>query len=148
MTIDTKNLRTLAEAATPGPWTIHTEEVMSPIVAAMELSKLAHGSVFTPVLPMVVGSNDLCTAVTGCGPTGVSNAAYIAACSPDVVLALLDALERKDRVLREALEAIEIAKNGLDWFKDSYPHDVNESDAEASEQINEAIEAITKELAP
>ena len=59
----------------------------------------------------------------------------------------LDALERKDRVLREALEAIEIAKNGLDWFKDSYPHDVNESDAEASEQINEAIEAITKEQA-
>ena len=57
-------------------------------------------------------------------------------------------LERKDRVLREALEAIEIAKNGLDWFKDSYPHDVNESDAEASEQINEAIGAITKELAP
>ena len=64
------------------------------------------------------------------------------------LLELLDALERKDRVLREALEAIEIAKNGLDWFKDSYPHDVNESDAEASEQINEAIEAITKELAP
>ena len=61
---------------------------------------------------------------------------------------IADALERKDRVLREALEAIEIAKNGLDWFKDSYPHDVNESDAEASEQINEAIEAITKELAP
>ena len=74
--------------------------------------------------------------------------AYFRDANPAAILALLDALERKDRVLREALEAIEIAKNGLDWFKDSYPHDVNESDAEASEQINEAIEAITKELAP
>ena len=41
-----EELRRLATEATPGPWTIHTEEVCSPIVAAMELSKLVHGSVF------------------------------------------------------------------------------------------------------
>lgn len=88
-----EELRRLATEATPGPWTIHTEEVCSPIVAAMELSKLVHGSVFVPVLPMVVGSNGLATAVTGCGPTSVANAAYIAATSPDVVLELLADLD-------------------------------------------------------
>lgn len=89
-----EELRRLATEATPGPWTIHTEEVCSPIVAAMELSKLVHGSVFVPVLPMVVGSNGLATAVTGCGPTSVANAAYIAATSPDVVLGLLGDIDR------------------------------------------------------
>lgn len=101
-----EELRRLATEATPGPWTIHTEEVCSPIVAAMELSKLVHGSVFVPVLPMVVGSNGLATAVTGCGPTSVANAAYIAATSPDVVLALIDRLaevEKDGRAIRRML---------------------------------------------
>lgn len=101
-----EELRRLATEATPGPWTIHTEEVCSPIVAAMELSKLVHGSVFVPVLPMVVGSNGLATAVTGCGPTSVANAAYIAAISPDVVLALIDRLaevEKDGRAIRRML---------------------------------------------
>lgn len=101
-----EELRRLATEATPGPWTIHTEEVCSPIVAAMELSKLVHGSVFVPVLPMVVGSNGLATAVTGCGPTSVANAAYIAATSPDVVLALIDRLaevEKDGRSIRRML---------------------------------------------
>ena len=92
-----EELRRLATEATPGPWTIHTEEVCSPIVAAMELSKLVHGSVFVPVLPMVVGSNGLATAVTGCGPTSVANATYIAAASPDVVLALIDRLAEVEK---------------------------------------------------
>ena len=132
MTIDTKNLRVLAEAATPGPW----------------MRLFGERTVY---VRMEDGCRGIPIVRSDCSPPTQKEAAnidYIAACSPDVVLALLDALERKDRVLREALEAIEIAKNGLDWFKDSYPHDVNESDAEASEQINEAIEAITKELAP
>lgn len=101
-----EELRRLATEATPGPWTIHTEEVCSPIVAAMELSKLVHGSVFVPVLPMVVGSNGLATAVTGCGPTSVANATYIAAASPDVVLALIDRLaevEKDGRAIRRML---------------------------------------------
>lgn len=105
-----EELRRLATEATPGPWTIHTEEVCSPIVAAMELSKLVHGSVFVPVLPMVVGSNGLATAVTGCGPTSVANAAYIAAASPDVVLALIDRLAEveKDAARYQAI------RNGID----------------------------------
>lgn len=108
-----EELRRLATEATPGPWTIHTEEVCSPIVAAMELSKLVHGSVFVPVLPMVVGSNGLATAVTGCGPTSVANATYIAAASPDVVLALIDRLA-------------EVEKDAAryQWMRDSqYPDD-------------------------
>ena len=104
--IDRTELRRLSTAATPGPWTIHTEEVCSPIVAAMELSKLVHGSVFVPVLPMVVGSNGLATAVTGCGPTSVANAAYIAAASPDVVLALLDSIRRADELEAQQSETI------------------------------------------
>ena len=103
---DYTELRRLATEATPGPWTIHTEEVCSPIVAAMELSKLVHGSVFVPVLPMVVGSNGLATAVTGCGPTSVANAAYIAAASPDIVLALLADLD----ALRTLITKLHAAK--------------------------------------
>lgn len=110
-----EELRRLATEATPGPWTIHTEEVCSPIVAAMELSKLVHGSVFVPVLPMVVGSNGLATAVTGCGPTSVANATYIAAASPDVVLALIDRLAEveKDAARYQAI------RNGLEVDPDN-----------------------------
>ena len=110
---DYTELRRLATAATPGPWTIHTEEVCSPIVAAMELSKLVHGSVFVPVLPMVVGSNGLATAVTGCGPTSVANAAYIAAISPDVVLTLLADLD----ALRTRLAEVERDALRLNWIQ-------------------------------
>ena len=138
--IDTKHLRTLAEAATPGPWTIYTDEVISPIVAAMELSKLAHGSVFTPVLPMVVGSNGLVTAVTGCGPTSVANADFIAACSPDVVLALLDALERKDNLLREQLTICKYLSRSI-CMTDETGADTNPDNI-----VDSSIEAITKEI--
>ncbi len=95
--VDYTELKAKAEAATPGPWTVHTEEVDSPIIAAMELSKLVHGSVFTPVLPMVVGNNGLATAITGCGPTSSDNAAFIAAASPDVVLALIARIAELER---------------------------------------------------
>lgn len=110
---DYTELRRLATEATPGPWTIHTEEVCSPIVAAMELSKLVHGSVFVPVLPMVVGSNGLATAVTGCGPTSVANAAYIAAVSPDAILALLADLD----ALRTRLAEVEKDAARLNWIQ-------------------------------
>ena len=88
-------LRTALEAGpTAGPWSVFSQPVISPIVAAMELAQLAHGSEFRPVLPMVVGGPlELCTATTGCGPTSETNAAYIAAADPATIAALLAALD-------------------------------------------------------
>ena len=84
MTIDTKNLRVLAEAATPGPW----------------MRLFGERTVYDR---MEDGCRGIAIVRSDYSPPTQKEAAnidYIAACSPDVVLALLDALERKDRLLR------------------------------------------------
>jgi hypothetical protein len=87
-------LRKLAEAATPGAWAVFSEPVLSPFHAAMELSRLPHGTPeFQNTLAMVVDDRNLVTSVTGCGKYSEANAAYIAAANPAKVIELLDALE-------------------------------------------------------
>lgn len=90
--IDTKNLRALAEAATPGPWRHNKDnEQLGDVVLG--------DSNYTVMQAMaVLGQPRQQRDV---------NAKFIAACSPDVVLALLDALERKDAALRCALDALQ-----------------------------------------
>ncbi len=46
----------------------------------------------------------------------------------------------------DLLEALESAKNGLEWYHDKYPGDVNESDHEAMMKIDLAIEKATKKM--
>lgn len=92
MTVDTKNLRVLAEAANVVDWYTPDDVLLS----GVELWK---------------------------------NARFIAACSPDVVLGMLDALERKDALLRQALEAFDAV-------------------AGKGKLCNAAVEAINKELTP
>ena len=85
--IDTKHLRTLAEAATPGPW----------------MRLFGERTVYDR---MEDGCRGIAIVRSDYSPPTQKEAAnidYIAACSPDVVLALLDALERKDNLLREQL---------------------------------------------
>lgn len=66
---------------TQEPWTIHVEPVLSKPMAAIALSALVDGTKdFSGVLPMIVGVNGLCTAVTGCGPDGAANATRIVQC--------------------------------------------------------------------
>ncbi len=89
--IDTKHLRTLAEAATPGPW----------------MRLFGERTVYDR---MEDGCRGIAIVRSDYSPPTQKEAAnidYIAACSPDVVLALLDALERKDLLLEQSLEALD-----------------------------------------
>ena len=116
MTIDTKNLRVLAEAATPGPW----------------MRLFGERTVYDR---MEDGCRGIAIVRSDYSPPTQKEAAnidYIAACSPDVLLALLDALERKDAALRTCLDA---CKCVLEQVK-SPPV-----------EVDFAIEAITKEQA-
>jgi len=74
---------------------------------------------------------------------------YIAACSPDVVLGLLDRLDRQERVMREALAAFnriayiecdKLSHHGKDEFH--APHEV----CPVVGSVNDAIAAIEREL--
>lgn len=85
MTIDTKNLRTLAEAATPGPWIAAGPSYGKPLPEFYNCVVPDDGT---------DGPDDICS-----DTLTSEDALYIAACSPDVLLALLDALDRKDAAL-------------------------------------------------
>jgi hypothetical protein len=87
MTIDTANLRTLASAATPGPWAV----------------KLGHATFGdgTQVAYVMEDAPDPCRVVAY--EVGLPEASFIAAASPSVVLALLDEVED----LRHRIEAAE-----------------------------------------
>jgi len=81
----------MSAAHTAGPYTVHVVQVASPLIAAMELSQLVHGTKgFSGVLPMVVAANGLCVAVTGCGPDGEKNARAFSA-MPDLLAAASEA---------------------------------------------------------
>ena len=82
MTTDYKHLRSLALAATRGPWSVSDDDKFSPIV------------VESP-------SIDICTLDTySQRPSDRANdARYIAALSPEVVVGLLDRLEGLERVI-------------------------------------------------
>ena len=79
--LDHAALRALAEAATPGPWTLSADGPPPDIIAGM--------SVVACTLPSDRTRDE-----------DTANAAYIAAANPAAVLALLDEVER----LREALD--------------------------------------------
>lgn len=78
---------------------------------------------------------------------------FIAACSPDVVLALLDALERKDSLLKRASEAL---NESYDLVNNEYLNDWRHGLPTRKTQLDgmlaqvkeraDVIEAITKEI--
>ena len=118
MTIDTKHLRVLAEAATPGPW-------MRLFGERTVYDRMEDGCRGIPIVR------------SDCSPPTQKEAAnidYIAACSPDVLLALLDALERKDRLLDSLRKAFELVRKDV----------LNPEELNALGKLR--IEAITKEI--
>ena len=122
--IDTKNLRTLAEAATPGPW----------------MRLFGERTVYDR---MEDGCRGIAIVRSDCSPPTQKEAAnidYIAACSPDVVLALLDALERKDNLLREQLTICKYLSRSI-CMTDETGADTNPDNI-----VDSSIEAITKEI--
>lgn len=84
MTVDTKKLRELAEAATPGPWIVSDKDVFSAITV---------GSSKTDVCTFDIYEHrpDECA----------EDAAFVAAANPQTVIALLDEIERLRIVARE-----------------------------------------------
>lgn len=89
-TLDRTELRRLAEAATPGPWTHGWSDGSGRWTAFTEGATIAADFEFESP-GVVVGGRDSWGV-----PFGVireSDAEYIAAVSPDVVLALLDEIE-------------------------------------------------------
>lgn len=122
--IDTKHLRTLAEAATPGPW-------MRLFGERTVYDRMEDGCRGIPIVR------------SDCSPPTQKEAAnidYIAACSPDVVLALLDALERKDNLLREQLTICKYLSRSI-CMTDETGADTNPDNI-----VDSSIEAITKEI--
>lgn len=86
------DLRALAARATPGPWTVGYRDGsgMSSIVAEHEWDRLGLDAI------VVMGGSpegDIEYGVTG------PDAAWIAACDPDTILALLDRAERAEAAL-------------------------------------------------
>ena len=121
--IDTKHLRTLAEAATPGPW-------MRLFGERTVYDRMEDGCRGIPIVR------------SDCSPPTQKEAAnidYIAACSPDVLLALLDALERKDNLLREQLTICKYLSRSI-CMTDETGADTNPDNI-----VDSSIEAITKE---
>lgn len=122
--IDTKHLRTLAETATPGPW----------------MRLFGERTVYDR---MEDGCRGIAIVRSDYSPPTQKEAAnidYIAACSPDVVLALLDALERKDNLLREQLTICKYLSRSI-CMTDETGADTNPDNI-----VDSSIEAITKEI--
>jgi hypothetical protein len=98
---DTARLRALAEAATPGPW-----EVPESIHGDPYINEVGKGTLIGGNIALANTRDDY----------GRSNAAYIAAANPAVVLALLDRLERAEGRLRSR-------RCGCGWCCASTPPD-------------------------
>jgi len=106
-TTDLAELRRLAEAATPGSWHRHTYGHRSIRAAAgkvtealFRLGESVPGGAdrelrdtFHDLTYVHQDDEGPTVAMTGNGPKQVANAEFIAACSPDVILSLLDELE-------------------------------------------------------
>ncbi|HCK4353401.1 TPA: ead/Ea22-like family protein [Pseudomonas aeruginosa] len=96
---DTKNLKELAERATPGPWVVDAQQ---------------SGAIFN----IESESGDLCIAMSQENPASTRlemneqrrvNAEFIAAANPQAILALLDEIDRlkaENEALRGALQAV------------------------------------------
>lgn len=108
------DLRALAEAATPGPWGARyfddgDKAESRRFAVALEMSA---GDI---TYRLIAGAADACQqeggsedwlnlGFMGNGPTSGANAAYIAAASPDVILALLDEIDALRDVAETALQ--------------------------------------------
>lgn len=102
-------IRAAAEKATPGPWGVWTEPTPSKDRA---IDELAYQVMSTPDADFaeavyLLNAAGECPATTGCGPTSAANAAHIANCDPQTILALLDALDAAEKAEPAAVKPLE-----------------------------------------
>lgn len=145
--INTKHLRTLAEAATPGPWADKGVSRSCMLDHKHAAGKCIYDNVtFYEDDHVITQAVAPFTEVAGNydyeegGIIKRADQLYIAACSPDVVLALLDALERKDNLLREQLTICKYLSRSI-CMTDETGADTNPDNI-----VDSSIEAITKEI--
>lgn len=121
MTISKERLaeiRAAAEKATPGPWGVWTEPTPSKDRA---IDELAYQVMSTPDADFaeavyLLDAAGKCPATTGCGPTSAANAAHIANCDPQTILALLDALDAAEKAEPVAWMASGNNREATMWF--------------------------------
>lgn len=94
-----EELRRLAEAATPGEWTVWAEKTPNKSDAIAEFAYQVENTENFSGTTWLLNANGVCPASTGCGATSEANAAYIAAANPAVILEILDSLERAEKAL-------------------------------------------------
>ncbi len=87
MTPSLTTLRSLAEAATPGPWTTENPfDEHFTAIAAPDVPEQGSPNIIASCIYDEADAEDATEAIR--------NAAFIAACSPDVILALIGELEQ------------------------------------------------------
>ncbi len=138
--MDNDKLRKLAEAATPGPWAVKMGDIV-------QLTDAGKGY----PLDMYPDSADIASRCD-CGNGGRiadNNSAFIAAASPDRVIALLDEIERLQFHSQQYVKSL----NMLQGFSEADPHDaiheLIEENAGLHQQLaaaNAEIAAMTREL--
>jgi hypothetical protein len=113
MTIDTDKLatlRALAEKATPGPWRVDTDDTLGEtrVTGIYGPSrKVDYGLGAEDESPQIVETD------SGVYPPKLADAQFIAAASPDVVIALLDSHANWEGIARERHETLEWVRREL-----------------------------------
>ncbi len=99
---DLEKLRQLAQAATKGPWrwTLTKQSVRDEVLEyfAAHYDKCQEGplhGVGIPAPGRAIEEECLAVSITGNGPTSEANAQYIAALDPQIVLGLIDEIEKQ-----------------------------------------------------
>ncbi len=122
MTPSLSTLRSLAEAATPGPW------------EALVSKSGNHDGIYHPFdKPDENGYNGSHVVMEGDSYLDSADAAFIAACSPEVILTLIGELE-------ELRERVRLPNNIASWTADFLPH----GDTSKVGTIQDAFDAMEK----
>jgi hypothetical protein len=144
MTIDTARLRALAEAAAPGPWSVHGNGKDEWYVYALD-ARYGPQSVY--------GESPVKVAWVPCAPFGGRNArdcAYIAAASPDAILAILDERDALAAMLKDCTTTLNtissmagsahrtMSRDLTDWSEDCMQ--IEEVALRLKRSINDALD--------
>ena len=89
--IDTKALRELAQKATPGPWKIVSDALHFHSLTSIFAGKVDHKNRIPAQMIVDIGGNDE-------SPQLEANTRFIAAANPAVVLAMLDEIDRLQKI--------------------------------------------------
>lgn len=111
------------EGATPGPWDVWEERTPAKVDAVAEMAYQVENSEPFAGAVYLLNANGKCPATTGCGPTSAANAAYIAACNPVAMSAILAEARKAEAMEREIAELAKVVLEVLSAVRDYLPPD-------------------------